>query len=386
MRELRNVRADSSAVAIVGGVVIILLIGVVAIAFSGGVAAVSTGSIVKGQCKATIELKNKFNQKVDEKKNDIQEKVETQWWEYVLNPFTGIVHKVFIEGPVDWASEEAAKFIKIETDTCIENFPDFCPITIGKKATADLTADCVYRRAVDTFYTLQGGRGTGYEKRTIDSRKFNLFKLNVTVEEPGSVLVRGSCSTYLAQQAIWTDAELTAANKKDCEVVVGDGKGSNYVCGYQFDPNWCNITFSRVTETTMTLTMISRCQQEGSGPDQTRFCKCFYNEDTGYQTFNGLPNANVGVRDTSRFNDFASEIGATYTHLDSKYSGFKGCGARPILTPKTIFLGIGEGFTNDNIKASQLNVLPGQEKTYYTRLEDTNGDGIGEVIISDYEQ
>ncbi len=386
---VKNKKADSSPVVMVGGVVMILLIGVVILATSSATAQYSVGAIAKAQCKSSIELKNKVNQQIDNAKNNAKNNLDDAVWgkcgwlrgacRFGAGVFSlGVTEGVYVTAQA--GIDKGADTVKLRTDLCIENTQETCPIVLGDKyATADLAAECAYKRAVDTYYVFQGGRSGKREN-------FNLYELNINVDGlpngVSSVSVAGSCSKYLAPNAIWDDNKFKGVNIGDdrCDAVVKRNVQGNYACGWQQTANICNISFSRVTEDTMTLTMISRCQQEGSGPDQQQYCRCFANPDVGYNTNNGLPNGMIFNKDIAFFNIFEVEGGAQYTTLlDGKsypiYNKFSGCG---IDSASRNGIKVGSATIKfDNIDGRALNVLPSDQKTYYLRLVN------GKVVFSE---
>ncbi len=388
---VKNKKADSSPVVMVGGVVMILLIGVVILATSSATAQYSVGAIAKAQCKSSIELKNKVNQQIDTAKDNAKNGLDDAIWgkcgwlrgacRFTAGVFSLGMTEVGY-GTAQAGIDKGADTVKLRTDLCIENTQETCPIVLGDKyATADLAAECAYKRAVDTFYVFQGGYSSGRREN------FNLYELNINVDGlpngVSSVSVAGSCSKYLTPNAIWDDNKFKGVNigNDRCDAVVKRNVGGNYACGWQQTANICNISFSRVTEDTMTLTMISRCQQEGSGPDKQDYCRCFANPDVGYSTNNGLPNANVDAKDNTYFaSDFEKGSGASYTTLlDGKsypiYEKFSGCGIDST-SRNGIKIG-GATIKFDNIDGRALNVLPSDQKTYYLRLVN------GKVVFSE---
>lgn len=476
MKKISNKKADSSIWGIVIAVAGMMIFAVVAIAFTSAVTTVSTSAIGTTQCKVSIQQKEKVNKEVDKQADKAKEKVQGAAKQTaatagcVGGAVTGgviglacgplaivcspiglgagcLIGGIGLQFPASDAAgnivDKTKDLAKIHTDLCIENFPDRCPVVIGSPATADLAAECVYNKAADTFYTLQGSRkGTKYK---IENRKFNLFDLNVTVEEPGWILLQGSCSKYLAPKGIWKESDFKAHHLKDCDAVVRTGK--DYVCGadlaeadleaLSLESNYdtapitafatatiptkgtaatpasaappesggssvsgttgtgtkgtgkaigglCNVTFSTVNEATMTLTMVSRCQE--AGPDEQNVCKCFANPDYGYETANGLPNAKIDGLDHNLFKDFEKQNGATYTTAfdgtPRPATSYKGCG---VFQGKNEIKFEGATIKQDHIDAKNVNIELGKSGRYYLRIErekDDKGNGIDRVVYA----
>lgn len=361
---MKDAKAQGGIWGIILAVAGMLIFAVVALSLAGGIATVSTGAVSTAQCKASIELVNNYNNKVDKAKVD-----ECHGWEY-LTTFGSNRHCVarfFTASLINPAIDSA----KTSANLCIENIEDRCPLLVGRPGTAADAADCLYKRAVTTYYTLQGGRDKP-KLENAEGNPFNLYKISVRVDGPGSIILEGRCTDYI-------DASIV---QKKCEGRVGT---FNYLCAEDLKTQ-CNITFSKVNEQTMTLTAISRCQENGPGdPD----CRCFANPDAGYSTLNGLPNMAFSTS-LPAFADFASENGAIYKPAE-EFGSFRGCGWNPIYF-KGENVEIGEGkskakISKDSIEAGKLDINAGEEaKICYTRLRQFGKDKVAKAVIEGERQ
>ncbi len=358
MKTLRNAKGD--VFILVASVLMIVILIAAGLYITHGISQAAIGSLPRAQCKYTLELKNKWN-------SQVEDAADSAWRSSWLLRAPG---DFFTGGAVTKSMYGTASMVEIKTDACREDIPEECPLTVGEKATADKTAECLYRRAVDTFYTLQAGRydyrgdtgraitkngywswdnwlNTGYAN-SLAKTDFNLLAISTVIEKPGVVALYGNCEDYVNVG----DRKVPKRDSIDqCNAVVSSS-GSSY-CVYQETPTTCKFVFSRVNEETITLTMISRCQDASITRDakDTAECKCFVDQQKGYSTANGLPNFRIANKDTTNFKNFESTASYNFrVNDDPTFAQFKGCGKPARGNDYYIVDGVGLGGSVDNME------------------------------------
>jgi len=289
-----------------------------------------------------------------------------------------------------------------------DSIPKMCQITseddcIGK---ADEVAQCLYKKAAATFYAL----GARKSRAKLD---FNLFKTNVKVLGPGTILLKGSCNTYfemppyIPPEAEYYYDHCSKWHPKDIRV---DGTNMKEfpACAIEgeidgLDGKFCNITFYTVDEMTMTLTMLSLCQADPNGPFGNK-CKCFVNLPPGYSVNNGLPNSWVSSIVVSHANrNLSTKVLEGYDWpgqgnlQGSSFPNYAGCGGNPA-PPSKDALGTKTALGTNNIWWVTTKHVGGRENPNNYPSENTtrgaretggyflyfrlNADGTG-VVITD---
>ena len=364
MKKLNKKAQGSGAISVLAVVVGMLVIGAVILVFVFQFGRSESGSISAGQCKSTIEIVNNYNQKVDDANKAAKDKIGCQTSDWLAPRYCGYPQHWISWGFFNPAIDGATDVVKLNTDLCLENLEASCPNVIGQTPNAADAAECVYKHAVTTYYTLQGGRKN-------PKYDFNLFKLTVGFDEPGVITVAGKCEDYLTPAA-----PIIPLNSEDeCFPKLTEDK---YICGknqgnveeWPKVENTCQITFNMLNEQTMNLAMIARCQNET--PDSSA-CKLFADPDKGYSTTNGLPN--LIVYDALAFikaDDVFWKNGATYPGKDyGKYSG-AGHNSDFFATGDPNFVEIGEGDSKASISinaiSTKLEVKTGEKKVCRLRL------------------
>jgi len=191
--------------------------------------------------------------------------------------------------------------LKMETDPCIEYLEATC------MGPGESVARCLYMKATLTFYTLDGGKDRVRED-------FNLFMIKVEITKDGKIQIKTSKSC----------ADLTGGQ---------DGMTCNV------DGNYKNITFDKLSERAIVLSMLAKCQESGV---EYPGCMCFVKTTDGYTPKNGLPHC------------------AAYTQGINLGGGYGGCGC----VPATNTL---EGVVIPQ-KALSFDLGDGEDGTYYTRI------------------
>ncbi|HIK02227.1 TPA: hypothetical protein H1012_00075 [archaeon] len=380
MKKLNKKAQGSGAISMLAVVVGMLLIGAVMLVFVFQFGRASTGAISAGQCKSTIELVNNYNSAVDKQAQNAKSKVDCEWkWGIGGNSCVGGQGFVALGGMfVKPAVDAGAELLKINSDLCLKDLETSCPNVIGKTANAADAAECVYKHAVTTYYTLQGGRSN-------PKYDFNLFKMSIEFFEPGTVTVSGKCDDYLTSAA----PRIPINSKDECfPKLTGDiyicGKNDGAVTEWPGIANTCQITFSRLNEATMTLAMVARCQNET--PDSSA-CKLFADPDRGYSTVNGLPNLISFGSNYIKADRIFGRNGATYPGKD--YGKYSGAGYNSDFFKGGDFVEIGKedskasmaSIYEDSILAGALDVKLGETKTCKLRLRGYTGNNIVKVVI-----
>ncbi len=212
---------------------------------------------------------------------------------------------------------------------CKENVPATCT------GDAKEVANCLYDRAVDTYYVLLGGRkDSSGDSQTLSN--FNLYEIKTRIDGPGEVLLKGDCSHYIILNDFFTGEPNPYADEYKCS---NNGLANHHICWEdttdEYGNQRCKIKFEYVNRFTMALAMVEKCQNTTAGPESSD-CKCFVKPQLGYSTSNGLPlggaYTGLGGDDYTReygqyfwavFHDIGGE-GTYYGDLFDKYAG---CGA-----------------------------------------------------------
>ena len=192
---------------------------------------------------------------------------------------------------------------------------------------ANEVANCLYGRAVDTYYTALGGYDWGkvYASKT-------LYAIKVNITSPGVVYLQGPCQYYIHKDSDFAEEYMCSKG----------GLEKHRICWNDItdenEKKLCKIEFKDVNLFTMGISMISVCQNATGGPESLE-CKCFVKPEYGYDSINGLP---LGSAIKDRGMDFKSiygdnfesvftDITATARYRDKNgriYAGYSGCGYR----------------------------------------------------------
>ena len=139
---------------------------------------------------------------------------------------------------------------------------------------ADKVANCIYKRATSTYYTLLGGYDHAYTG-------FNLYTISVKVDNPGDIMLKKGCSNYIHTGSSYANSYKCPDGLNNYGICWNDAQDEN-------GEDACEIEFTEVNRFTMELSMISKCQYAEDGPNDYT-CKCFAKPGFGYSPTNGLP-------------------------------------------------------------------------------------------------
>jgi len=280
---MKNNKGLEEFVTIAIFVIALLVAGMVVLSFTATAEGTLRGSVEAKVCRWTLTTDAAWNRRVESMAqaahDKIVEKGDSPWYKHIYTFGFSYAAEVATDDLAD-DTQEAFRALKHDMAKCTENTSVECA------GGAAYVSQCVYKKAVQTFYVLGGGLPGGDDspQRT----GFNLFKIYVNITNSKEITLNGT--------ELCNDLEASAGGAYDNYKSIGEN---------------CNVTINKLSEDTMTLAMVDICQEVG--PDNPTRCKCFVSREDGHSDANGLPNNISLVRKAT--------YGSEYEYIE-----YTGCG------------------------------------------------------------